>query len=65
MAKEIKFFISFFFSFKVLPVSLAEVFLLELNLKFPTIQSFQKVSDMLSGFDVMKLFTDVIYKCLE
>lgn len=35
-------------SFKVLPVSLAEVFLLELNLKFPTIQSFDKVLDMIS-----------------
>ena len=35
-------------SFKVLPVSLAEVFLLVHNLKFPTIQSFEKVVDMLS-----------------
>ena len=35
-------------SFNILPKSLTEVFLLEFNLKFPTIQSFQKVSDILS-----------------
>ena len=35
-------------SFKILPQSLSEVFLLEFNLKFPTIQSFRKVSDILS-----------------
>ena len=35
-------------SFKILPQSLAEVFLLEFNLKFPSIQSFRKVSDILS-----------------
>ena len=35
-------------SFKVLPQSLAEVFQLECNLKFTTIQSFSKVTDILS-----------------
>ena len=35
-------------SFKVLPVSLAEVFQLECNLKFTTVQSFSKVTDILS-----------------
>ena len=35
-------------SFKVLPVSLSEIFLLEFNLKFPSITSFDKVSDILS-----------------
>ena len=35
-------------SFKVLPQSLSEVFLLEFNLKFPSLQSFRKVSDILS-----------------
>ena len=35
-------------SFKILPQSLSEVFLLEFNLKFSTIQSFRKVSDILS-----------------
>ena len=35
-------------SFKVLPVSLAEVFMLEFNLKFPTVQSFHNVADMLA-----------------
>ena len=35
-------------SFKVLPVSLAQVFLLECNLRFSSIKSFEKVSDILS-----------------
>ena len=35
-------------SFKVLPVSLSEVFQLECNLKFPSVQSFAKVTDILS-----------------
>jgi ankyrin repeat protein len=35
-------------SFNVLPLSLSEIFLLEFNLKFPSIQSFQKVEDILS-----------------
>ena len=35
-------------SFKILPKSLSEVFLLEFNLKFPTVQNFRKVSDILS-----------------
>ena len=35
-------------SFNVLPQSLSEVFLLEFNLKFPSLQSFKKVSDILS-----------------
>ena len=35
-------------SFNVLPQSLSEVFLLEFNLKFPSLQSFRKVSDILS-----------------
>ena len=35
-------------SFNLLPVSLAEVFMLEFNLKFPSVASFQKVSDVLS-----------------
>ena len=35
-------------SFKVLPVSVSEVFLLELNLRFPTLSAFSKVSDILS-----------------
>ena len=35
-------------SFKVLPVSLSEVFQLECNLKFTSIQAFSKVTDILS-----------------
>ena len=35
-------------SFKVLPVSLSEVFQLECNLKFSSVQSFSKVQDILS-----------------
>ena len=35
-------------SFKVLPLSLSEVFLLELNLKFPTAQSFRGVAEILA-----------------
>ena len=35
-------------SFNLLPVSLSEVFMLEFNLKFPSVASFQKVSDILS-----------------
>ncbi len=34
--------------FQVLPVSLAEVFQLECNLKFPSVQAFARVSDILS-----------------
>ena len=35
-------------SFNLLPVSLSEVFMLEFNLKFPSVSSFRKVSDILS-----------------
>ena len=35
-------------SFKVLPVSLSEVFQLECNLKFSSVQAFSKVKDILS-----------------
>ena len=35
-------------SFKVLPVSLSQVFLLECNLRFSSIKSFEKVADILS-----------------
>ena len=35
-------------SFKVLPVSLSEVFQLECNLKFTSVQAFSKVTDILS-----------------
>ena len=35
-------------SFNVLPLSIAEIFLLEFNLKFPSLKSFQKVEDILS-----------------
>ena len=35
-------------SFKVLPVSLSQVFLLECNLRFSSIKSFEKVSEILS-----------------
>lgn len=35
-------------SFKVLPVSLSEVFQLECNLKFSSVQAFSKVTDILS-----------------
>ena len=35
-------------SFKVLPISLAQVFLLECNLRFSSIKSFEKASDILS-----------------
>jgi ankyrin repeat protein len=35
-------------SFNLLPLSLSEVFLLEFNLKFPSLQSFRQVSDILS-----------------
>ncbi|CAH2009763.1 unnamed protein product [Acanthoscelides obtectus] len=34
--------------FKVLPVSLAEIYLLHFNLRFPTIRSFEKVCNILS-----------------
>ena len=35
-------------SFKILPQSLSEVFMLEFNLKFPSVSSFRKVSEILS-----------------
>lgn len=35
-------------NYKVIPVSLAQIFLLQLNLKFPTVQSFEKVTHILS-----------------
>ena len=35
-------------SFNVLPLSLSEIFLLEFNLKFPSLKSFEKVQDILS-----------------
>ena len=35
-------------SFNVLPLSLSEIFLLEFNLKFPSLKSFEKVQDVLS-----------------
>lgn len=35
-------------NYKVLPVSLAQIFLLQFNLKFPTVQSFEKVTHILS-----------------
>lgn len=35
-------------NYKVLPVSLAQIFLLQFNLKYPTVQSFDKVTHILS-----------------
>ena len=35
-------------NYKILPVNLSEVFLLQFNLKFPTIRSFEKVSPILN-----------------
>ncbi|XP_075222893.1 zinc-RING finger and ankyrin repeat domain-containing protein rolling pebbles isoform X4 [Lycorma delicatula] len=35
-------------SYKVLPVSLAQIYLLHFNLRFPTVKSFEKVSSILS-----------------
>ncbi|XP_075879844.1 protein TANC2-like isoform X2 [Nelusetta ayraudi] len=35
-------------SFKVVPVSLAEVYLLQLNMRFPTLSSFQRVQPLLN-----------------
>eukprot|EP00095_Tigriopus_kingsejongensis_P002147 maker-scaffold583_size130250-snap-gene-0.13 protein:Tk02147 transcript:maker-scaffold583_size130250-snap-gene-0.13-mRNA-1 annotation:"protein tanc2 isoform x3" len=35
-------------SFNVLPLSLSEIFLLEFNLKFPSLRSFEKVQDILA-----------------
>jgi hypothetical protein len=35
-------------NFKILPKSLAEIFLLQFNLKFPTIRSFEKVTSILN-----------------
>lgn len=35
-------------SFNVLPTSLSEIFLLEFNLKFPSLKAFEKVQDILS-----------------
>lgn len=34
--------------YKVLPVTLAEIYLLHFNLRFPTIRSFEKVTHILS-----------------
>lgn len=35
-------------NYKVVPISLAQIFLLQFNLKFPTVQSFEKVTHILS-----------------
>ncbi|KAG7298831.1 hypothetical protein JYU34_017281 [Plutella xylostella] len=35
-------------NYKVIPISLAQIYLLQFNLKFPTVQSFEKVTHILS-----------------
>ncbi|XP_040580988.1 protein TANC2 isoform X3 [Lepeophtheirus salmonis] len=53
-------------SFKVLPVSLSEIFLLEFNLKFPSSQSFASIADILSVCLTSRypMNLDEIYSCV-
>ena len=54
-------------SFKVLPLSLSEVFLLELNLRFPTAQSFRGVAEILAVClaSLQPLTLEEIFQCVQ